>query len=351
MLKSLKLSNFTAFKKANLKFASGLNVVVGENATGKTHILKAAYSAIYVSAKGKKESGSATPTKVHLQGAIADKLNAVFRPDELGRLANRDLTRQQRCEVSFSFSNEKQDLSFSFKTTSKKEVVIDNTPSIWGAMLPVYLPTRELMTIYPGFISLYETTHLPFEETWRDACVLIGAPLAKVPRLKRIKELLLPIEEVMGGGVELDKAGRFYLNISGVSIEMHLVAEGFRKLAMITRLIANGSLQDKGYLFWDEPDSNLNPKIIKLIARTILHLCKSGVQVFVATHSLFLLREFDILLNDPELKKIQSQFIGLRRDGDGVALQQGTTVDNIGIIDALQEELSQSDRYLNEEGL
>ena len=120
---------------------------------------------------------------------------------------------------------------------------------------------------------------------------------------------------------------------------------------MIARLIANGSLLDKGFLFWDEPDSNLNPKIIKLMARTILHLCKSGIQVFVATHSLFLLREFDILLHSPDLNKIQSQFIGLRRGIDGVRMQQGTTVDDIGIIDALQEELSQSDRYLNEEDL
>lgn len=349
MLKSLELRNFTAFEEADMKFASGLNVVVGENGTGKTHILKVAYSAIYVSAKGKKESGSVNPTKVHLQGAVADKLNAVFRPDELGRLTSRDRIGRQRCEVSCRFSNAKQDLSFSFNTTSKKEVVVTNTPSVWGEKLPVYLPTRELLTIYPGFVSLYETTHLPFEETWRDTCILLGAPLAKGTRLKRIKELLIPLEEAMGGKVELDKAGRFYLNIAGLSMEMHLVAEGLRKLAMIARLIAAGSLLDKGFLFWDEPDSNLNPKIIKLIARTILHLCKSGIQVFVATHSLFLLRELDILLHSAEWKKIQSQFIGLDRGADGVGMKQGVTVDDIGNIDALQEELSQSDRYLNEE--
>ena len=72
------------------------------------------------------------------------------------------------------------------------------------------------MTIYPGFVSLYETTHLPFEETWRDTCILLGAPLAKGPREKRIKELLVPLEEAMGGKVDLDKAGRFYLTIAGV---------------------------------------------------------------------------------------------------------------------------------------
>jgi len=343
MLKSLKLKNFTVFKKADLKFASGLNVIVGENGTGKTHILKAAYSAICVSAKGKKDSGSATPTKAYLQNAAADKLTAVFRADELGSLISRNRSGQQACEVSCLFSDETKNLSFSFNSTSKKVSVI-STPSAWIQEMPVYLPTRELLSIYPGFVSLYETTHLPFEETWRDTCVLLGSPLTK----EYPEKLLAPLEQAMGGKVELDKAGRFSLNTAGFSMEMHLVAEGFRKLAMIARLIAAGHL-DKGFLFWDEPDANLNPRIIRLVAHTILHLCKSGVQVFVATHSLFLLRELDILLHHTEFKEISSQYMGLHRNKNGVETKQGATVDDIGEIAALQEELSQSDRYLDQE--
>jgi predicted ATPase len=153
----------------------------------------------------------------------------------------------------------------------------------------------------------------------------------------------------MGGKVELDDSGRFYLNIDGVPMEMHLVAEGLRKLAMVARLIATGSLADKGFLFWDEPESNLNPKIIKVVARTILHLCQSGIQVFIASHSLFLIRELDILLQTAEFKEIKARFFGLHRSDDGISVEQGDTADDIGNIDALQEELSQSDRYLKSE--
>lgn len=153
----------------------------------------------------------------------------------------------------------------------------------------------------------------------------------------------------MAGKVELDKSGRFYLNIAGVSMEMHLVAEGLRKLAMIARLIATGSLVDKGFLFWDEPESNLNPKVIKRVARTILSLCQGGIQVFIASHSLFLLRELDILSRSDDFNKVKTRFIGLHQGDDGVEVQQGDTIDDIGQIDALQEELSQSDRYLGSE--
>lgn len=349
MLDLLRLRNFTAFAEADCKFAAGVNVIVGENGTGKTHILKAAYAALYVSNKGAKESGSHNPTKAYLQAAIASKLMAVFKPDELGRLTRRSRKGRQRCEVTCELSPSKHHLAFSFNTASKSEVTVDKTPSAWVDKLPVYLPTRELLTIYPGFVSLYDTTHLQFEETWRDTCILLGAPLARGPREKRIKELLAPLEEAMEGKLELTEAGQFYLNVGGVRMEVHLVAEGLRKLAMIARLIATGSLIDKGYLFWDEPEANLNPKIIKLIARTILHLCQGGIQVFVASHSLFLLREIDILLQTKEFEKVARRFFGLHKADGGITVKQGESVDDIGEIAALQEELSQSDRYLQSE--
>lgn len=43
MIKHLALHNFTVFKDADLQFSPGLNVIIGENGTGKTHLLKIAY--------------------------------------------------------------------------------------------------------------------------------------------------------------------------------------------------------------------------------------------------------------------------------------------------------------------
>jgi predicted ATPase len=345
MLESLNLRNLTAFADVEFTFSDGLNIFIGENGTGKTHILKTAYSVIYVSAKGPKDLASDSPTKSHLQMAVADKLIAVFKPDGLGRLARRKLGRN-RCEVRFRFSRPNHNIGFSFNTSSKSEVAIDHSPTAWLDKLPVFLPTRELLTIYPGFVSLYETTHLPFEETWRDTCILLGAPLAKGPREKDVKKLLVPLEEAMGGQITLDKSGRFYLSTTSGIMEMHLVAEGHRKLAMLARLIATGSIVDKGYLFWDEPEANLNPKVIRLIAKTILHISQSGIQVFLATHSLFLLREVEILLQDDAFKDVDARFFGLHPGKKGVQIQQGESVDDVGDIDALDEELRQSDRYL-----
>lgn len=346
MLKSLHIENLTVFPEADFTFGKNLNIIIGENGSGKSHILKAAYCAIAVSARGAKDSASETPTKGFLATALADKFRNVFKPDKLGRLASRR-PGHTSCRLKYEFTPSNLDLEISFKTPSKTEVVVSRVPTEWAEKRPVFLPTRELLTISPGFVSLYETTHLPFEETWRDTCILLGAPLAKGPREKSIKELLVPLEEAIGGTVEIDKSGRFYLKVASGSMEMHLVAEGLRKLATVARLIATGSLLDKGYLFWDEPEANLNPKVIKTVAKTILQIAASGIQVFIATHSLFLLRELHIL-QKRQFKELDTRCFGLHLATDGsVTLEQGESMDDIGSITALDEDLQQSERYID----
>ena len=266
LLKTLHLKNFTAFGASKLNFSPGLNVIIGENGLGKTHLLKLPYAAMAVSAELGRNQLSSQPSKTLLQPRMAQKLVDVFRAESLGRLARRQQGRN-RCEVRVEFDHSRWNLSFSFATNSKSEVVVERVPSGWIDKAPVFLPTRELLSIYPGFVSLYDGRHLEFEETWRDTCVLLGASALKGPTAHRIAQVLRPLEDEMGGQLVWDRNDRFYLKQPGVgNMEMSLVAEGHRKLAMLARLIATGSLLDKGCLFWDEPESNLNPKLIREIS-------------------------------------------------------------------------------------
>ena len=153
----------------------------------------------------------------------------------------------------------------------------------------------------------------------------------------------------MDGSIEYDQSGRFYLRTTTGRMEMPLVAEGLRKLGMIAQLVVTGALLGNGFLFWDEPEANLNPVLIAKVAQTILALCKSGIQVFVATHSLFLLRELAILAEKPAFKALAPQFIGLKLSSGGIMVQQSDTLESIDLA-ALDEELAQSDRYIALEG-
>ena len=127
---------------------------------------------------------------------------------------------------------------------------------------------------------------------------------------------------------------------------MPLVAEGWRKFATLARLIATGSLLDRGCLFRDEPESNLNPKLIREAAAALLRICQAGVRTFVATHGLFLLREFEVLLKGREFASVGQRYFALQQGVDGVQVSQSDEVGDGGPLVLLDEELVQSDRFL-----
>ena len=338
MLKQAKLKNFTTLPNETMVFAPGLNVIVAENGCGKTHLLKAIYSLLSVNT-GKDLS------KTGLQKNYADKLMGVFRPESLGRLVKRKQGRE-RCEIQLQMADSQQDCEINFASNAATGVQVEIVPQTNLSQPPVYLPTRELVTLCPWFINLYDNYHLEFEETWRDTCSLLGAPSVRGPREKLVAKLMQPLEEAMDGKVLVEaNTGRFYLQQSGQKLEMPLVAEGLRKLAMLARLISTGVLLEQGYLFWDEPESNLNPKLIKILAKVILSLAEQGIQIFIASHSLFLLREIEVLARS-DYASVARRYFGLSQGEEGTVLEQADELEDIQTLVLLDEELEQSDRYL-----
>ncbi len=57
---NIRLENFTAFARLDQPFSAGVNVIIGANGTGKTHLLKVLYSACAVTAG---EGGPASSRK------------------------------------------------------------------------------------------------------------------------------------------------------------------------------------------------------------------------------------------------------------------------------------------------
>lgn len=336
-VKSLTLDNFSILPNATLEFSSGLNIIVAENACGKSHLLKILYCLLAVTSDNKNRL-----LKSDLQKTFADKLSYVFRPDSLGRLVKRRQGRNRADVTLLLNSGEKNQIDFS--TNSSSQVNIQELVTAHND-IPAFIPTRELITLCPWFISLYNYNQIPFDETWYDTCQLLGLPILKGPKQKQVQTLLKPLEDAMGDKVKTDSSGRFYLG----NVEASLVAEGVRKLMMLAHLISTGALLGKGYLFWDEPEANLNPRLIKTVAKTIFELANSDIQIFITTHSLFLLRELEILQAEAKNKKAKSdiRYFSLNKDNDEVILQQTSDLYDIEQLVALDESLAQSDRYMN----
>ena len=345
MIKSIIVENFTVIaNKEKLLFAEGLNVIIGENSVGKSHLLKLAYSLSAVSKASAKEQ----PNKEMFQKIVAKKLMNVFRPDTLGRLVNRTQG-SKKCFVEIQFKKSDYNFSFSFSTRSKTDVLITKMPKKFLDESSIFIPTREMLSIFPGFTAIYREREVGYDETYNDLAEALEASPLKGPRFAKLKPLLARFEEIMGGSIHIEN-GHFYLHMPGRGkMEIHLVAEGIRKIAMLAYLVINGTVYDKSMLFWDEPETNLNPKLIRYVADALMILAQNGIQIFVATHSLFLLREIEILSFQKQYRNIKQRYFALGiQDEDSIQIKQGNSSDDIDPIVSLDENLMQSDRYLDE---
>lgn len=162
-----------------------------------------------------------------------------------------------------------------------------------------------------------------------------------------VQQLIEALEDLMEGRIR-QEGGRFYLfpyKAGTGKVEIPLVAEGLRKLAMLAYLLINGSLKGRGTLFWDEPETNLNPKLMVRLAQALVELAEQGFQVVLATHSLFMLREIELVQRQRKAR-VPVRFIGLAMNGESAIVEQSKDIAGIQTLVLLDEELHQSDRYL-----
>jgi AAA15 family ATPase/GTPase len=360
MLQSLDLKKFTQFDQARFEFSPGLNLVVGENGLGKTHLLKLGYLACGLWHSVVKEKSLISKGAVEKQ--VAERLSNLFKAERIGNLSSgssKEKTQVTACvqgtipTISVHMPDENPgkpmadeiDWSFQFSNRSESNVTIEelqeHLTSSANYGRAVYLPSKEMLSFFEGFIALYQTHALAFDETFYDLAIKLSLPALK-ERPPLVKNLLAELSKAVGGEVQLD-GGRFYIAQGKKRREVTLLAEGLRKLATMMQLLANGSLAEGDTLFWDEPESNLNPRLIKVIAALLLSLSEHGIQVVVATHSFFLLKELDILSRQ---RSQPVRYMGLSNTEEGVQTQQVDALAELEDLVALDEELAQYDREL-----
>lgn len=120
-------------------------------------------------------------------------------------------------------------------------------------------------------------------------------------------------------------------------MEAHLVAEGLRKLASILYLILNGEINENTILFWDEPESNLNPALIRIVADFIRELEKCGLQIFIATHDYLLTHILSLYSEYKEKTNIKIRFFGLHKEENTISVEEGETLARIQNNPILEE--------------
>jgi energy-coupling factor transporter ATP-binding protein EcfA2 len=259
------------FADAFFEFVPGVNAFIGENGSGKTHLLKAMYAY------------QRPPSR-----DVPDFTTTILRLFQIEKIS--DVRRSQAGSDAFTdVSGTYGDHRWAYPLEKKAD---DPTPlQITKIKMgtPVFIPAIDMMGHTQGFLEAYLNVDLDFDLTCRDIVSQFGL---------RSRNVVAPPEivlaELLGGELEQDERGRFYLQTPIGRQPMPMVAEGLRKIAALVWLQRNGWIAPGATLFWDEPEVNLNPNIMDDVVRALLGLARSGVQVFIATHSYLMLRELEV---------------------------------------------------------
>lgn len=320
-ISGIKIDNFTVFKSAEIAFCPGVNVIIGANGTGKSHLLKLLY-AMTLWATGTTVLGGR-----NIRGISAlPLLHGLFKPEDGDlSLLIRELSGNAEAVIELFADgvNRRVRISADEKFGGVDPSVIAPMPNAKG----VFIPPNEVLAIYPGFTASYEKRELAFDQTYYDVCKALSAAPLKNKNVV-LSRLVLGLEDILDGSV-VQKGERFYVKSKKGerSLEAHLLAEGHRKIATLVHLINNGSIDKGTVLFWDEPESNLNPRLIRHIALFLRELANFGVQVFVTTHDYLLIGELSMAAEYQTRPEVPIRFLAMSRQGDGpVQIQSGDTL-------------------------
>lgn len=343
MIKELEIAGFTCFEDNKFEFSPNINVIIGKNGTGKTHILKLLATIL---SSNEILSKSSTNSKEKFESIIAEQLIAFFKPEQLGRLVRRQKGRTS-AKINVKINN--SELSFGFANNSKSNVKIENNADLKASNF-LYIPPREMFSLYEGFLSLHDKREISFDETYVRLAKALDAPLLKGRRYDEVAGLVKPLEDELKASV-IKENGRFYLKEDGGDkMEAHLVAEGLRKISSLMYLILNGELTKNSILFWDEPEANLNPKLITVIASFLVKLAEDGVQIFLSTHDYLLTHHLSLVAEYKKNKNTKMKVFCINKESDLVTIEDGdvlAAINNNPILDEFAAYYDLEQAYFN----
>jgi len=353
MIAGVEIENFTAFGRLQLSLSPRVNVVIGSNGTGKTHLLKAIYG---LALAGLPASADSSAKEVAAD--ISEKLLRLFSTEESKISALRASGANALTRLSLLSSDETR-VAISFGSRSKAVQIKVDVGGSGHELQPVFIPTKEVLSLVRGMCHPDHhraTVEMIFDDGYIDLAELLVRPgfedeAASLDEDPRLSSVVRELVDLVGGRYRWTREGAFrfepgryeekadparskskaaqayqdstitrFVPRGEQSLSSGMTAEGYRKIGVLHRLLSNGSISPgaTGVLLWDEPEANLNPRLMKKLVQVLLELSRNGQQIVLATHDYVLLKWLDLLIDKG--KDDHVRFHALYRDPDSKKL-------------------------------
>lgn len=277
-----------------------INLLIGENDTGKTGLLKLLYGTVKALEvhRLKQQNGGTTIKK-----ELSTKLYNTFMPRNkgLGDLVQKS-SENKRLSVDIDIAQGSYQQKVHYAWGESTSDTITDCSESHGKELPenintLFVPAKEVLTAFKDIRNIRNNYYgTGFDDTYLDLINALDLPTTPGRLLDELKQVNQNLEKLFDGKIEQTKNidQPFIFKKGNQKFAMQQTAEGIKKIGILTTLINNRQLGKGTILFMDEPEANLHPKAIRELVKMIVGMSKAGVQVFLASHSYFVIKQLAI---------------------------------------------------------
>jgi len=291
MLNRITLENFGPIGRLDWADLGSLNLVIGENGTGKTFLLKALYSSMRTLEAYRRGDERKTAAEI-----LADKLLWTFQPEIIGDLVSKGADGRLSCKLVL----DQREFIYSFGKDTTKQI-----SSLENYVLPrssnsVFLPAKEVLSLYHIILkSRLQDKVFGFDDTYLDLTQALLMGTQRGRNYSEFAQSRLLLEEMLGGKIEYDKdSGRWLFRKGRLTFPIGVTAEGIKKIGILDTLLGNRYLDTNSIIFIDEPESALHPQAISKLLDIITMLAERGIQFFLASHSYFVVQKLFLIAQE-----------------------------------------------------
>ncbi len=185
MFEYLLLEDFGIFARLEWQKHQKINIIIGENDTGKTYILKVLYCIAKSVEDYTKRSYS---DNKNWKEILSEKMFSVYQPSKLklGEIVRKS---GNRLNVEAKMQGDKYSFSFGKDT---KDTITKCSEAEKIDLSALYIPTKEVLTAFEAITTINEQLQIfGFDQTYQDLIQALRVPTS-------LKKLDKPLEEVLG---------------------------------------------------------------------------------------------------------------------------------------------------------
>ena len=254
MINSILLTNFTGFANNRFDFTEGVNVLIGKNGTGKTHVLKCLAATLQAR---HDFLGKNSASKEQFEYILAEDMIYYFKPDIIGNLVSKGLP-SGRANIAVTIDSKV--LQYSFSSAAKTTVKLE-TDEKWNDRHFIYIPPREMFSLFEGFIGLSSKREISFDQTYINLAHALALPVLRESEDNPLRPAVELLERELQFKV-LQMNGRFYIQTeSGNMADL-----GYGCKAFTISLVENAVKVSHGKV-----EANVIAQIVDL-GKSLLHL-------------------------------------------------------------------------------